>query len=87
MPRRKQQGMRSRVNQDNSQYSIEWTCTLTSYTRKLLSEITLPSPPRQGLNIRQSFKNTFADPETSEQWTRKCSYMYANFFRHQFPEY
>jgi len=70
-----QQGIRSRTSQDNSQYSIEWTLTLTTYVRKLLSDVTLPSPPRQGLNIRQSFKNSFADSETSEQWTRKCAYM------------
>ncbi|KAJ7251846.1 hypothetical protein B0H12DRAFT_1202710 [Mycena haematopus] len=50
-----------RVLGANETYSIEWA-------NKQLADIALPSAPRPGLNIKQTFKGVLADADTREQW-------------------
>ncbi|KAF8590944.1 hypothetical protein K439DRAFT_1120420 [Ramaria rubella] len=68
------QGMRNRPNYNPSQYSVEWANVVTSYLKKLLAEIALPSAARLGLNIKQTFKGVLNDPETRDKWVSKFCY-------------
>lgn len=47
---------------------------LTTYMRKQIAEITLPSAPRLGLNIKQIFKGVLADADGRERWMSRFSY-------------
>ena len=47
---------------------------MTGYLKKQLSEIALPSAPRLGLNIKQTFKGVLGDPDTRERWVSKFVY-------------
>lgn len=42
--------------------------------KKQLLDIALPSPPRAGLNIKQTFKGVLTDNETRERWISRFSY-------------
>jgi mediator of RNA polymerase II transcription subunit 12 len=42
--------------------------------KKQLNEIALPSAPRPGLNIKQTFKGVLADTEGREKWISRFSY-------------
>jgi len=66
--------MRNRPNYSPAQYSVEWANIVTSYLKKLLAEIALPSAARPGLNIKQTFKGVLNDPETRDKWVSKFSY-------------
>lgn len=68
------QGMRNRPNFHPSMYSIEWANVVTSYIKKLLTDIALPSAPRTGLNIKTTFKSILADPVSRERWLARYSY-------------
>ena len=47
--------------------------------KKQLLDIALPSPPRAGLNIKQTFKGVLTDAETRERWISRFSYWYDTF--------
>jgi len=49
---------------------------MTGYMKKQLNEIALPSAPRPGLNIKQTFKGVLADMEGRERWISRFSYWY-----------
>ncbi|TFL04760.1 hypothetical protein BDV98DRAFT_330597 [Pterulicium gracile] len=66
--------VRNKPGYDPTQYSIDWTNIVTSYLKKQLSEISLPSAPRLGLNIKQTFKGVLTDPESQERWLSRFSY-------------
>lgn len=42
--------------------------------KKQLADIALPSAPRPGLNIKQTFKGVLADADTRERWISRFSY-------------
>jgi mediator of RNA polymerase II transcription subunit 12 len=44
--------------------------------KKQLADIALPSAPRPGLNIKQTFKGVLADAEGREKWISRFSYWY-----------
>lgn len=48
--------------------------------KKQLSEIALPSAPRPGLNIKQTFKGVLADADSREKWMSRFTYWLAYFF-------
>ena len=50
---------------------------VTSYMKKQLADIALPTAPRPGLNIKMTFKNMLADPQSRERWISRFSYWYA----------
>lgn len=68
--------MRNRPNYNPAQYSVEWANVVTSYLKKLLAEIGLPSAARTGLNIKQTFKGTLNEPEQRDKWLLKFCYWY-----------
>lgn len=47
---------------------------MTGYMKKQLTDIALPSAPRPGLNIKQTFKGVLADAEGREKWISRFSY-------------
>ncbi|KIY71093.1 hypothetical protein CYLTODRAFT_419101 [Cylindrobasidium torrendii FP15055 ss-10] len=67
-------GLRNKPNYNPTQYSIEWAGVVTSYIKKQLSEITLPSAPRPGVNIKQSFKGVLHDKASRERWVNRFAY-------------
>lgn len=70
-------GLRNKPNYDPTQYSIDWTNVVTSYLKKQLAEIALPSAPRLGLNIKQSFKGVLSDPDSRDRWVSRFTYWLA----------
>ncbi|KAH7888428.1 hypothetical protein F5I97DRAFT_1803562 [Phlebopus sp. FC_14] len=67
-------GLRNKPNYNPTQYSIDWTNVVTTYIKKQLADIALPSAPRLGLNIKQTFKGVLSDPETRERWVSRFAY-------------
>ncbi|KAG6370976.1 hypothetical protein JVT61DRAFT_10690 [Boletus reticuloceps] len=67
-------GLRNKPNYSPTQYSIDWTNVVTSYLRKQLAEIALPSAPRLGLNIKQSFKGVLSDSDSRDRWVSRFTY-------------
>lgn len=67
-------GLRNKPNYNPTQYSVEWAGVVTSYIKKQLSEITLPSAPRPGVNIKQSFKGVLHDKTSRERWVNRFAY-------------
>ncbi|KAF8160920.1 hypothetical protein B0H34DRAFT_795767 [Crassisporium funariophilum] len=57
-----------------TQYSIDWANVVTGYMKKQLLEIALPSAPRPGLNIKQTFKGVLTDPDSRERWMSRFTY-------------
>ena len=66
--------MRNKPNYNPLQYSVEWANVMIGYLKKQLSEIALPSAPRPGLNIKQTFKGVLGEPESRERWVSKFVY-------------
>ena len=56
------------------QYSVDWAFIMTGYLKKQLVEIALPSAPRLGLNIKQTFKGIFSEPESRNHWLSRFQY-------------
>jgi hypothetical protein len=56
---------------------------VTSYIKKQLAEIALPSAPRLGLNIKQSFKGVLSDPESRDRWVSRFTYWSVCRTRHR----
>ncbi|KAG9310600.1 hypothetical protein JVU11DRAFT_9164 [Chiua virens] len=67
-------GLRNKPNYNPTQYSIDWADGVTSYLKKQLAEIALPSAPRPGLNTKQSFKGVLLDPDSRDRWVSRFSY-------------
>ncbi|CCM03316.1 uncharacterized protein FIBRA_05444 [Fibroporia radiculosa] len=67
-------GLRNKPGYNPTQYSLEWANVVTSYMKKQLSEIALPSAPRPGLNIKQTFKSVLADTDSRERWISRFTY-------------
>ncbi|KAJ3876102.1 hypothetical protein F5051DRAFT_44422 [Lentinula edodes] len=67
-------GLRNKPSYNPNQYSVEWTNVVTAYLRKQLIDIALPSAPRPGVNIKQTFKGVLSDPETRLKWISRFSY-------------
>lgn len=72
-----QAGLRNKPSYNPTHYSIEWTNVMTSYMKKQLAEIKLPSAPRPGLNIKQTFKGVLADFDSRERWVSRFAYWFA----------
>lgn len=67
-------GLRNKPSYNPNQYSVEWTNVVTAHLRKQLIDIALPSAPRPGVNIKQTFKGVLSDPETRLKWISRFSY-------------
>lgn len=67
-------GYRNKNSANPNQHSVEWANVMTGYMKKQLNEIALPSAPRPGLNIKQTFKGVLADIEGREKWISRFSY-------------
>jgi mediator of RNA polymerase II transcription subunit 12, fungi type len=73
-----QAGLRNKPSYNPTQYSLEWANVMTTYMKKQLADIALPSAPRPGLNIKHTFKGVLADADTRERWISRFSYWYAH---------
>ncbi|KAF9567913.1 hypothetical protein CPC08DRAFT_813741 [Agrocybe pediades] len=67
-------GLRNKPSYVPTQYSIDWANMVTSYMKKQLQGIALPSAPRLHLNVKQTFKAVLADTDTREQWISRFTY-------------
>ncbi|RDX50110.1 hypothetical protein OH76DRAFT_1402976 [Lentinus brumalis] len=67
-------GLRNKPTYNPTQYSVEWANVMTTYMKKQLAEIALPSAPRPGLNIKQTFKGVLSDADTREKWISRFTY-------------
>lgn len=47
---------------------------MTTYLKKQLADIALPSAPRPGLSIKQTFKGVLSDTGTREKWISRFTY-------------
>lgn len=72
-----QAGLRNKSGYDPTNYSREWTNIFTSYLKKQLAPIGPPAL-RLGLNIKQTFKNLLADPETRAKWVNRFNFWSVN---------
>ncbi|KAG6821036.1 hypothetical protein H0H93_007926 [Arthromyces matolae] len=61
-------GLRNKPTYNPMQYSTDWANVVTSYMKKQLADIALPSAPRPGLNIKQTFKGVLSDGDSRERW-------------------
>jgi mediator of RNA polymerase II transcription subunit 12 len=73
-----QAGLRNKSTYNPTQYSVEWANVVTTYLKKQLAEIGLPSPPRPGINIKMTFKGVLSDSESRERWVGRFSYRCAH---------
>jgi mediator of RNA polymerase II transcription subunit 12 len=69
-----QAGLRNKPSYNPTQYSVEWANVMTSYMKKQLADIALPSAPRLALNIKQTFKGVLGDADSREKWTSRFTY-------------
>ncbi|KAF8070344.1 hypothetical protein FPV67DRAFT_1413891 [Lyophyllum atratum] len=67
-------GLRNKPTYNPTQYSVDWANVVTSYMKKQLADIALPSAPRPGLNIKQTFKGVLSDADTRERWISRFTY-------------
>lgn len=67
-------GLRNKPTYIPTQYSVDWANMVTGYMKKQLVEIALPSAPRPGLNIKQTFKGVLADTDTRDRWMSRFTY-------------
>ncbi|KZT00461.1 uncharacterized protein LAESUDRAFT_666096 [Laetiporus sulphureus 93-53] len=67
-------GLRNKPGYNPTQYSVEWANVVTGYLKKQLADIALPTAPRPGLNIKQTFKSVLADPDSRERWISRFTY-------------
>ncbi|GLB37302.1 putative transcription mediator complex subunit Med12 [Lyophyllum shimeji] len=67
-------GLRNKPTYNPTQYSVDWANVVTSYVKKQLADIALPSAPRPGLNIKQTFKGVLSDGDTRERWISRFTY-------------
>ncbi|KAG6920074.1 hypothetical protein DXG01_010142 [Tephrocybe rancida] len=67
-------GLRNKPSYNPMQYSVDWANVVTSYMKKQLADIALPSAPRPGLNIKQTFKGVLSDGDSRERWISRFVY-------------
>ncbi|KDQ49550.1 hypothetical protein JAAARDRAFT_42784 [Jaapia argillacea MUCL 33604] len=67
-------GLRNKPSYNPTHYSVEWANVVTSYIKKQLADIALPTAPRPGLNIKTTFKGVLSDAETRDRWISRFSY-------------
>ncbi|KAF8629229.1 hypothetical protein AX17_005811 [Amanita inopinata Kibby_2008] len=67
-------GLRNKPSYNPTQYSVDWANVMTGYMKKQLLDIALPSAPRPGLNIKQTFKGVLTDGDARERWILRFSY-------------
>ncbi|OSD03951.1 hypothetical protein PYCCODRAFT_163808 [Trametes coccinea BRFM310] len=67
-------GLRNRPSYNPTQYSVEWANVMTSYMKKQLAEIALPSAPRLVASIKQTFKGVLSDTEMRNKWISRFTY-------------
>src|SRR6266403_413155 len=70
-------GLRHKPTYDPMQYSVEWANVVTSYLKKQLGDIILPSAPRPTLNIKSVFRSVLADSEARARWISRFTYRYS----------
>lgn len=78
-----QAGLRNKPMYNPTQYSVEWANVVTSYLKKQLADIALPSAPRPGLNIKQTFKGVLADADSRDRWISRFTYSYVRILRNR----
>ncbi|KAG1837915.1 hypothetical protein DFJ58DRAFT_862003 [Suillus subalutaceus] len=67
-------GLRNKPSYNPTQYSVDWAIVVTSYIKKQLADIALPSAPRPGMNIKQTFKGVLSDAESRDRWVSRFTY-------------
>ncbi|CDO75642.1 hypothetical protein BN946_scf184743.g2 [Trametes cinnabarina] len=67
-------GLRNKPTYNPTQYSVEWANVMTSYMKKQLGEIALPSPPRLVASIKQTFKGVLSDADMRKKWVSRFTY-------------
>lgn len=67
-------GLRNKPSYNPTQYSVDWATLVTAYIKKQLGEIALPSAPRPGMNIKQTFKGVLSDAESRDKWVSRFTY-------------
>ncbi|KAI0356240.1 hypothetical protein OH77DRAFT_1401364 [Trametes cingulata] len=67
-------GLRNKPSYNPTQYSVEWANVMTSYMKKQLADIALPSAPRLVASIKQTFKGVLSDTETRQKWISRFTY-------------
>jgi mediator of RNA polymerase II transcription subunit 12 len=74
-----QAGLRNKPSYNPTQYSVDWANVVTGYLKKQLADIALPSAPRAGLNIKQTFKGVLADADSRARWISRFTYWHVLF--------
>lgn len=69
-----QQPPRGKPPPPPDQYCLDWTTALVSWLKKQLADIALPSAPRAGFNIKQTFKSILSDEKSRARWIAKWEY-------------
>ncbi len=77
-----QAGLRNRPSYNPTQYSVEWANVMTSYMKKQLADIALPSAPRLVASIKQTFKGVLSDNDMRQKWISRFTYWYVSAFSH-----
>ncbi|KAH9894990.1 hypothetical protein C8Q73DRAFT_745370 [Cubamyces lactineus] len=67
-------GLRNKPSYNPTQYSVEWANVMTSYMKKQLAEIALPSAPRLVASIKQTFKGVLSDTDMRQKWISRFTY-------------
>ncbi|KAI8993842.1 hypothetical protein BD414DRAFT_480612 [Trametes punicea] len=67
-------GLRNKPSYNPTQYSVEWANVMTSYMKKQLAEIALPSAPRLVASIKQTFKGVLSDADMRQKWISRFTY-------------
>ncbi|KAI0675055.1 hypothetical protein C8Q78DRAFT_1010248 [Trametes maxima] len=67
-------GLRNKPSYNPTHYSVEWANVMTSYMKKQLADIALPSAPRLVASIKQTFKGVLSDSDMRQKWISRFSY-------------
>ncbi|OBZ68162.1 Mediator of RNA polymerase II transcription subunit 12 [Grifola frondosa] len=67
-------GLRNKPTYNPTQYSTDWANLVTSYIKKQLTDIALPSAPRPALNVKQTFKGVLSEAESRDRWISRFTY-------------
>ncbi|KAJ2931312.1 hypothetical protein H1R20_g5848, partial [Candolleomyces eurysporus] len=67
-------GLRNKPSYNPTQYSLEWANVVTSYLKKQLDVILLPTAPRPGLTYKHTFRGVLSDEDSKKRWVSRFSY-------------
>lgn len=67
-------GLRKLSTYNPTQYSIEWTNVVTSYLKKQITEVTLPTATRLGISSKSTFRGVFSDNDSRQKWVSRFTY-------------